>query len=74
MRIAIQVLDDCNMPASQIYTFGLRMTLVQALMLIQSLMTLSGEFDDRQLDKVTVDRIKAESATQHRRVVVKKAR
>lgn len=76
MKIAIQVLDDRNMPASQIYTFGLRMSLVQALMLIQSLMTLSGEFDDPQLDKVSIDRIKAESAQQarHRPVKVATAR
>lgn len=74
MIIAIQVLEDTGMPASQIYTLGTRMSLVGALTLIQGLMTLSGEFDDIQLDKVTIDRIKAESSPQHRRVKVKSAR
>lgn len=76
MLVAIQVLADDGTPVSRQYEFGTRLTLTQALMLIQALMTLSGEFDDTQLDKVVSDRIAAEFAENASRqpVLVKSAR
>lgn len=62
MRIQIQVIDDDGEPCSDRYTFGTRLTLAQALMLIQSMLALSGEFDDTQPDNVMRERLSAELA------------
>lgn len=71
MRIQIQVIDDDGEPCSDRYTFGTRLTLAQALMLIQSMLALSGEFDDTQPDNVMRERLSAELAEMVNRVPVR---
>ena len=56
MQIAIQVLKDDGTPASQTYTFGQGLTHAHALMLVQSLLALSGGYDDLQREQVAMER------------------
>ena len=62
MQIAIQVLSDDGTPASQTYTFGQGLTHAHALMLVQSLLALSGGYDDPQREQVAVERSRADVA------------
>ena len=56
MQIAIQVLKDDGTPASKTYTFGQGLTHSHALMLVQSLLALSGGYDDPQREQVAMER------------------
>lgn len=62
MQIAIQVLKDDGTPASQTYTFGQGLTHSHALMLVQSLLALSGGYDDTQREQVAMERSRVDVA------------